>query len=88
MKRIIYISFLLLITSCNSQDKKDINEILNKPQPQTGIINTSKESLSNHVIVCGYGGFGKQIIYNLKKEVRTLKKELDRLNEQNNPAQN
>ena len=33
MKRIIYISFLLLITSCNSQDKKDINEILNKPQP-------------------------------------------------------
>ncbi len=27
-------------------------------------------------------------IYNLKKEVRTLKKELDRLNEQNKPAQN
>ena len=44
------------------------NKILNKPQTQTEILNTSKESLSNHVIVCGYGGFGKQIIYNLKKE--------------------
>ena len=32
MKKIIYISFLLLITSCNSQDKKD-NEKINKPQP-------------------------------------------------------
>jgi hypothetical protein len=33
MKNFIYISFLLLITSCNSQDKKEKNKIINKPQP-------------------------------------------------------
>ncbi len=33
MKKIIYISFLLLITSCNSQDKKEESKITDKPQP-------------------------------------------------------
>ena len=33
MKKIIYIGFLLLITSCNSQDKKDNDKIIDKPQP-------------------------------------------------------
>lgn len=33
MKKILYISFLLLITSCNSQDKKDNDKIIDKPQP-------------------------------------------------------
>jgi CPA2 family monovalent cation:H+ antiporter-2 len=32
------------------------------------IINNEKELLKNHVIVCGYGSFGKQIVYNLKKQ--------------------
>ncbi len=32
------------------------------------IINSSKEFLQNHVIVCGYGSFGKQIVHNLKKQ--------------------
>ena len=39
-------------------------------------------------IVLDQKNVNDKTIYNLKKEVRTLKKELDRLNEQNNPAQN
>ena len=31
------------------------------------VISTKKESFNNHVIVCGYGSFGKQILLNLKK---------------------
>lgn len=33
MKKLIYISFLFFITSCNSQDKKENNKTINKPQP-------------------------------------------------------
>ena len=31
------------------------------------VILTKKESFKNHIIVCGYGSFGKQILLNLKK---------------------
>lgn len=33
MKKLLYISFLLFIISCNSQDKKENDKIINKPQP-------------------------------------------------------
>ncbi len=32
------------------------------------ILNENAKKLTNHVIVCGYGSFGKQILLNLKKE--------------------
>lgn len=41
---------------------------LQKANKDVEIVNTSKEALENHVIVCGYGSFGKQILLNLKKE--------------------
>lgn len=41
---------------------------LQKANKDVEIVNTSKEVLENHVIVCGYGSFGKQILLNLKKE--------------------
>jgi CPA2 family monovalent cation:H+ antiporter-2 len=41
---------------------------LQKANKDIEIVNTSKEALENHVIVCGYGSFGKQILLNLKKE--------------------
>ena len=41
---------------------------LQKANKDVEIGNTSKEALENHVIVCGYGSFGKQILLNLKKE--------------------
>ena len=41
---------------------------LQKANKDVEIVNTSKEALENHVIVCGYGSFGKQILLSLKKE--------------------
>ncbi len=45
-----------------------INKILRKKDIKSEVLNTSKESLKEHVIVCGYGSFGKQILLNLKNE--------------------
>ena len=44
------------------------NIVLRKKDASSEIINTSKEFLNKHVIVCGYGSFGKQILLNLKTE--------------------
>lgn len=44
------------------------NSILQKKDANSEIINISKDSLKEHVIVCGYGSFGKQILLNLKTE--------------------
>lgn len=44
------------------------NKILQKKDINSEILNTSKELLTGHVIVCGYGSFGKQILLNLKNE--------------------
>jgi monovalent cation:H+ antiporter-2, CPA2 family len=43
-------------------------KLLSKNDNDLKIINTSKETLNDHVIVCGYGSFGKQILLNLKKQ--------------------
>ncbi|MBU0923770.1 cation:proton antiporter [bacterium] len=45
---------------------KITNKILQKKDVHSQILNTSKKVLKNHVIVCGYGSFGKQILLNLK----------------------
>ncbi|MGH1517694.1 hypothetical protein [Chryseobacterium sp. JK1] len=42
MKKIIYISFLLIIISCNSQDKKDI-KTMDKPQPVKHTISSPEQ---------------------------------------------
>ena len=44
------------------------NTILMKKNANSEIINSSKESLKEHIIVCGYGSFGKQILLNLKND--------------------
>ena len=44
------------------------NRVLRKKDTDSEIINVSKETLNNHVIVCGYGSFGKQILLNLKND--------------------
>ena len=50
---------------------KNIRQITEKflyqPSKNLEVINISKEALHGHVIVCGYGSFGKQILLNLKK---------------------
>jgi len=51
---------------------KNIERITNKVFQQTNIeskvLNVDKHSLQNHIIVCGYGSFGKQILFNLKEQ--------------------
>lgn len=42
-------------------------KLFNHKTKDIEIVNSGKESLNNHIIVCGYGSFGKQIIHNLKK---------------------
>lgn len=39
-----------------------IYQILEKTDDPTEVLNTSKKPLENHVIVYGYGSFGKQIL--------------------------
>ncbi len=43
------------------------NKVLKKTDIKSQILNVEKKSLQNHIIVCGYGSFGKQILLNLKK---------------------
>ena len=47
MRKIIYISFLLLITSCNSQDKKESAKIIDKPQPVKHITMNTEYNFKN-----------------------------------------
>ncbi len=59
----------MVITPFILKNIKQITEkVLQKPNKDLEIVNTSKEILNNHVIVCGYGSFGKQILLNLKNE--------------------
>ena len=59
----------MVITPFVLKNIKQITEkVLQKPNKDLEIVNTSKEILNNHVIVCGYGSFGKQILLNLKNE--------------------
>ncbi len=59
----------MVITPFILKNIKQITEkILQKSNKDLEITNTSKEVLNNHVIVCGYGSFGKQILLNLKNE--------------------
>ena len=44
------------------------NKVLRKKDINSEVLNISKESLNEHIIVCGYGSFGKQILLNLKNE--------------------
>ena len=44
------------------------NRVLEKNGANSEIMNISKEVLNDHVIVCGYGSFGKQILLNLKND--------------------
>jgi len=48
--------------------KSITNKVIEKTDNHAEVLNTSQKSLQNHVIVCGYGSFGKQILLNLKKE--------------------
>ena len=59
----------MVITPFVLKNIKQITEkVLQKPNKDLEIVNISKETLNNHVIVCGYGSFGKQILLNLKNE--------------------
>ena len=59
----------MVITPFILKNIKQITEkILQKSKKDLEMINTSKEVLNNHVIVCGYGSFGKQILLNLKNK--------------------
>ncbi|MDD2697212.1 MAG: cation:proton antiporter [Arcobacteraceae bacterium] len=44
------------------------NKLLKRTDIKSEVLNVDKHSLQNHIIVCGYGSFGKQILLNLKKQ--------------------
>ncbi len=44
------------------------NQILKQKDIKSEVVNIEKHSLQNHIIVCGYGSFGKQILLNLKEQ--------------------
>lgn len=44
------------------------HRFMQKSNVESEVLNVQHESLQNHIIVCGYGSFGKQILLNLKKQ--------------------
>ena len=48
------------------QIKSNIESLMTKSYGKNSF-KTNMKSFKNHVIVCGYGSFGKQILLNLKK---------------------
>jgi len=43
-------------------------KVLKRTDIKSEVLNIDKQTLQNHIIVCGYGSFGKQILLNLKEE--------------------
>jgi CPA2 family monovalent cation:H+ antiporter-2 len=59
----------MVITPFILKNIKSITQIfLRKNIKDIEVVNISTQELENHVIVCGYGSFGKQILLNLKNE--------------------
>ena len=59
----------MVLTPFILKNIKSITQIfLQKNIKDIEIVNISTKELQNHVIVCGYGSFGKQILLNLKNE--------------------